>query len=258
MSRCPPPEAGAQAGRRPAPRSAVPVPSIDQSWALMLLPPVLSLIAGSCDIIGFIGLGGLFTAHITGNIVLLVAHIAAGADAPLSYMLSVPVFIVALVLSRYLVGALERRGMPSLRPLLLLQFLLLAVFLVLCAPASPVDPNAGKALLGCMLGVSAMAVQNALVQVSITGAPATAVMTTNTTRFAMDLGEVLMAADRAQASKAAIRARRTLPSIVAFVVGCGLGAGCQVIIGLWSLLLPTALAFVALGLALGTRPAEAS
>ena len=149
--------------------------------------------------------------------------------------------------------------MPSLRPLLLLlQVLLLAVFLVLCAPASPVDPNAGKALLGCMLGVSAMAVQNALVQVSITGAPATAVMTTNTTRFAMDLGEVLMAADRAQASKAAIRAKRTLPSIVAFVVGCGLGAGCQVVIGLWSLLLPTALAFVALGLAFGTRPAEAS
>jgi urea transporter len=34
-----------------------------------------------------------------------------------------------------------------------------------------------------MLGVSAMAVQNALVQVSLKGAPSTAVMTTNVTRF---------------------------------------------------------------------------
>jgi len=33
------------------------------------LPFVLSLIAGSTDIIGFLGLNGLFTAHITGNLV---------------------------------------------------------------------------------------------------------------------------------------------------------------------------------------------
>jgi hypothetical protein len=31
---------------------------------LKLLPPVLSLIAGSADVIGFLGLGGLFVAHI--------------------------------------------------------------------------------------------------------------------------------------------------------------------------------------------------
>jgi uncharacterized membrane protein YoaK (UPF0700 family) len=42
-----------------------------------------------------------------------------------------------------------------------------------------------------MLGVSAMAVQNALVQISLKGAPSTAVMTSNVTRFAMDVGEVL-------------------------------------------------------------------
>jgi uncharacterized membrane protein YoaK (UPF0700 family) len=232
------------------------IPSTDQSWALMILPSVLSLIAGSCDIISFIGLGGLFTAHITGNIVLLVAHVAAGADAPLSYMLSVPVFILALALTRCLVGALDRLDVPSLRPLLLLQFLLLAGFMMLCTTKSPVDPNAGAAFYGGMLGVSAMAVQNALVQVSIAGAPSTAVMTTNTTRFAMDVGEVLMAGDRAQASKAATRAGHTLPSIIAFIVGCGLGAGCEVATGLWSLALPTTLAFVALGLGFGTGPGK--
>jgi uncharacterized membrane protein YoaK (UPF0700 family) len=34
---------------------------------------VLSLIAGSVDVIGFLGLDGLFTAHITGNLVAVAA-----------------------------------------------------------------------------------------------------------------------------------------------------------------------------------------
>jgi hypothetical protein len=39
-------------------------------------------------------------------------------------------------------------------------------------------------------GGAAMAVQNAVVQISINCAPATAVMTTNITRFMMDIGEI--------------------------------------------------------------------
>jgi uncharacterized membrane protein YoaK (UPF0700 family) len=36
------------------------------SW---LLPAVLSMTAGAVDVIGFLALGGLFTAYITGNLV---------------------------------------------------------------------------------------------------------------------------------------------------------------------------------------------
>jgi hypothetical protein len=35
---------------------------------------VLSIVAGSVHVIGFLALGGLFTAHITGNIVILAAR----------------------------------------------------------------------------------------------------------------------------------------------------------------------------------------
>ena len=62
-------------------------PSVDSSLSTKLLPTVLSVIAGSVDVISFVGLGGLFTAHITGNLVILAAHVVSGGDAPLAAML---------------------------------------------------------------------------------------------------------------------------------------------------------------------------
>ena len=49
--------------------------------AKFLLPTVLSMIAGAVDVTGFLALGGLFTAHITGNLVILAAHYITGRSA---------------------------------------------------------------------------------------------------------------------------------------------------------------------------------
>jgi uncharacterized membrane protein YoaK (UPF0700 family) len=101
-------------------------------------------------------------------------------------------------------------------------------FLALCVVAGPrIDPNTTKAILAGMLGVSAMAVQNALVQISLKAAPSTAVMTSNVTRFAIDVGEVLLGGDPADVAKARNRAAHTLPPIVGFTAGCGFGAACE-------------------------------
>ena len=211
-----------------------------------MLLVVLSVTAGCTDVIGFLGLDGLFTAHITGNLVVLAAHIAGGVQAQISEMLSVPVFIVMVSLTTLLADGLESIGLASLRPLLLLQFLLLAGFLFLCVAAVPNgDPNARNAVVAGMLGVSAMAVQNALVQISLKGAPATAAMTSNVTHFAIDVGRVLRGGDPADVTKARNRAAHTLPVIVGFAVGCGLGAAFEAALGLWSLALPTGLALLA-------------
>jgi Protein of unknown function (DUF1275) len=43
-----------------------------------LLSAVLSTTAGAVDVVGFLALGGLFTAHITGNLVVVAAHYATG------------------------------------------------------------------------------------------------------------------------------------------------------------------------------------
>jgi uncharacterized membrane protein YoaK (UPF0700 family) len=216
-----------------------------------LLPAVLSVIAGSVDAIGFLGLGGLFMAHVTGNLVILVAHLVAGRGAPSAAILAIPVFVTVLGLTRLLAGALESVGFASLRPLLLLQFLLLSGFFVLCACAGAhMEPDATNAILAGMLGVSAMAVQNALVQISLKGTPSTAVMTTNITRVMMDIVEMMLGRGPAEVAEARDRVMRTWPAIVGFAVGCGLGATCETAIGLRSLALPAGLALLAV--AMGT------
>jgi uncharacterized membrane protein YoaK (UPF0700 family) len=83
-------------------------------------------------VIGFLGLGALFIAHITGNLVVLAARTAAGEHASAAHLLSVPVFIIALFAARLLAARLDRSGIASLRPLLLLQFLLLSGLFAIC------------------------------------------------------------------------------------------------------------------------------
>jgi uncharacterized membrane protein YoaK (UPF0700 family) len=104
-----------------------------------------------------------------------------------------------------------------------------------------------------MLGVSAMAVQNALVQISLKGAPSTAVMTTNITRFMMDVGGVMFGREAAEVAKARSRAQSTWSAILGFAVGCGLGAACEAAIGLTALALPTGLALLALAMGLAAN-----
>jgi uncharacterized membrane protein YoaK (UPF0700 family) len=104
-----------------------------------------------------------------------------------------------------------------------------------------------------MLGVAAMAVQNALVQISLRGAPTTAVMTSNITRFVMDLGTVLLGRNPDDIDSAGRRAKHAWPAIVGFALGCGLGAACQAAYGLWSLALPTGLALLAFAMSFDTK-----
>jgi len=223
------------------------------SYSITILPTVLSVIAGSADVISFLGLG-LFNAHITGNLVILAAHIVARGKADVKLMLSVPIFILVLGLMRLLVAGLQSFRAGCLVPLLFLQFLLLAgLFALGGTGALPVNPDAGSALVGCQLGVAAMAVQTALVQLALKGVPATAVMTTNITRFIMDLGDTLLGREPGNVSQARWRAKHTWPVIAGFIAGAALGAVCFAAVGLKALALPVALSLLALAMGLGVK-----
>ncbi len=178
------------ADETPSADTATKAPSaINAPGFARMLPPLLSVIAGSADVTSFLGLG-LFSAHVTGNLVILTAHIVAREGDKACLALSLPLFILVLGLTRLLVAGLETLNIGSLRPLLLLQFLMLGGSFILCLPSNHNrDPFARNLVVAGQLTVAAMAVQNALGQLSSPKAPAAAVMTTNLARFIMDAGE---------------------------------------------------------------------
>lgn len=207
-----------------------------------LLPTALSMTAGAVDVIGFLGLGGLFTAHITGNLVVLAAHYITGGFGQIGPLLAVPVFVTILgVVTWVFVGKVQR---VARRALLILQTALLAAFFgfgVVCGPFS--NPDTAMAAFVGMLGVAAMASQNALVKLALPGEPSTAVMTTNTTQLTIDLATLARGYhEPAELARARHRATLTSFSVIGFILGIGSGAILEIHFGLWALTFPLVLA----------------
>jgi uncharacterized membrane protein YoaK (UPF0700 family) len=215
-----------------------------------LLPAVLSTTAGAADVIGFLALGGLFTAHISGNLCVLAAHYAIGGFSQVGPLLSVPVFIAVLGVVTLMFERVEKTSNRSRRALLVLHAVLLAVCLGLGVGFGPTaQADRPLAVLVGMLAVAAMATQNALVALSLEDAPATTVMTTNITRLTIDLATLAGGrADPDDLARARRRASRTLPCVVGFVGGCAAGAVLEVHFGLGALALPAGLAALAVPL----------
>jgi uncharacterized membrane protein YoaK (UPF0700 family) len=217
-------------------------------WSLEgRLPPVLSIIAGMVDVIGFLSLG-LFTAHVTGNLVVIAAQVVRGGPPHLAQILAVPVFMIAVGTAWLIAKASDRRGPALLRPLLLVQFLLLAGVLILSVVGDPVsNPHGLIAGVTAMIAVSAMACQFSLLRLAVSGAPSTAVMTGNLTNTVLALLDVL---SRAQplTEGAGERLTRTLKVLVGFFAGCVAGAAAVSLLGDWAWSLPVVLAAAAVAL----------
>jgi uncharacterized membrane protein YoaK (UPF0700 family) len=84
------------------------------------------------DLIGFLSLG-IFTAHITGNIVVIGALIVRHNRVNPAQILAIPVFILAVAAIWLIAKASGRRGTGSMRLLLLIQFLLITSLLIFSA-----------------------------------------------------------------------------------------------------------------------------
>ena len=211
------------------------------------LPPLLSTIAGMVDVIGFLSLG-LFTAHVTGNLVVIAALLVRGGPPKMVQILAVPVFVVAVAAVWLIAKASERRGPALVRPLLLVQFLLLACVLVLSVINDPAaNPHGFMAGVAAMICVSAMACQFALLRLAVPGAPSTAVMTGNLTSSVLSLLDRL---SRSQPLKEGVneRLKKTSQLVVGFFAGCVAGAAAVSLLGDWAWSLPVVLAAGAVAL----------
>ncbi len=217
------------------------------SW---LLPAVLSTTAGAVDVIGFLALGGLFTAHISGNLCVLVAHYLTGRCSQAGPLLSVPVFIAVLGLVMLAFGRVEMASDGSRRALLVLHAAFLAACLGLGAGFGPfANADRPMAVLVGMLSVAAMATQNGLVRLALHDAPSTAVMSTNLAQLTIDPATLARARGGPDAfARARRRVGMTFPCVVGFVGGCAAGAVLEVSVGLWALELPVVLAVLAVPL----------
>src|SRR5712664_1824157 len=100
------------------------ITGLREGW---LLPAVLSVTAGAVDVIFFLALGGLFTAHITGNVVVLAAHYVTGGFSEVGPLLAVPVFVTVLGAVTVTYVSVTSADYPSPRGLLMLQAALLTV-----------------------------------------------------------------------------------------------------------------------------------
>src|SRR5262245_49408129 len=199
------------------------------------------------DVIGFLSLG-LFTAHVTGNLVVIAAQLVRGGPPHLAQILAVPVFMMAVAAVWLIAKALARRGPALLRPLLLVQFLLLVGVLILSVLGDPAaNPHGLMAGVTALIAVSAMACQFALLRLAVTGAPSTAVMTGNLTNAVLALLDTLSRSHPLTAG-ANERLTRTLKVLAGFFAGCVAGAAAVSLLGEWAWSLPVVLAAAAVAL----------
>jgi uncharacterized membrane protein YoaK (UPF0700 family) len=210
------------------------------------LPTLLSVIAGMVDVIGFLSLG-IFTAHVTGNIVVMGALVARHNRVNPAQILAIPVFIAAVTATWLVARASSRRGNGLMRSLLLIQFLLITCVLIFSAITKPsADPHGPMATITAMIAVTAMGCQFALLRLTMPVAPSTAVMTGNLTNAVLAIVDSssrtpLMGGDSGRIISA-------LHLLVGFFVGCVVAAAVVMYLGDWAWSLPAALSAAAVAL----------
>jgi uncharacterized membrane protein YoaK (UPF0700 family) len=207
--------------------------------AAILEGALLAFVAGFVDTCGFVALFGLFTAHVTGNFVLIGAAIAEYHGGLIAKFMALPVFVIVVAIARTATLLLEDRHKNAAVPLLGFQILFLAGFLACGVLAGPMqNGDAPLVVLTGMLAVTAMAIQNAASRTVFTMHTPTTVMTGNVTQVVIDLVDLSLG--RA-AAEARLRIRKMVPAILCFTVGALLGALFYTVVGFWCIAAPIAI-----------------
>jgi len=213
----------------------------------------LSFVSGFVDTAGFIALGGVFTAHVTGNFVLAGASLArASTEGVFVKLLMFPIFVAAVGLSYWLACFLERRRVNALFVLMLLEALLLLAFAVVgyyFQPQSALKMSETQIVIAGAIGVGAMALQNAYMKLHLPKMTMTTVMTGNVTQFSIDLMKTMFGifnADANHENSAEIRARLSKVGtvILGFLSGSIGGAFLFMNFTLLAVLLPAGLILI--------------
>lgn len=203
---------------------------------------LLAGVAGWVDALGFFALAGVFTAHLTGNLVLMGEALLRTQASLVPKLLVFPAFFAGVALAALVHAHRKARAQSSVRALLFVEAAAVTAFMLAGHAAGPV-PEGGDmdamALFAVTLGAVAMGVQNAEGRLALRELGSTAVMTTNITQLVLDTVNALRGRgpDRA---RSASRARRQAMPIAAFSLGALIAAFAWEGLGFWGLLPPIA------------------
>ena len=215
----------------------------------MTVAALLSFNGGFVDAAGFLGLHGLFVAHVTGNFVTLGAALVQGGHGIVGKILALPEFIGVIALAR-IFGTIQRaHGLPAMTPLLVAKILLLVMFFVLAVSCGPfADADSPLALLTGFAGVAAMAMQNAVQRVHMASLPPSTMMTGSTVQVTIDAVDLLTGANPAERGKVRERFSRLATAILSFALGCAVSAFLFYHIGFWCLIVSVIVGALAAGI----------
>jgi uncharacterized membrane protein YoaK (UPF0700 family) len=201
---------------------------------------ILAFVAGYVDVVGFIALLGLFTAHVTGNFVMIGVDIAGKSTGLLCKLLALPTFVFAIAAARLTESRMGNKRLAT-AALLFAEAVLLILFIVAGLHASPIsDPDTPTAVGAGMLAVLAMGIQNSLSKTSLADLGATTVMTGNTTQIVIDLVD-LPTASEVQRKAIRDRLKKIVPALASFALGAALGALGYSMLSIWCVILPAVL-----------------
>lgn len=205
-----------------------------------ILPVALAFVAGFVDTCGFVALFFLFSAHVTGNFVVLGASLVLPHAGVVAKLLALPVFILAVAGTRLYI--LRFAGTERLeRHVLSIELVFLGLFLAAGIAAAPiVAADAPMAVLTGMLAVAAMGVQNAASRTVFATLSPTTVMTSNVTQVVLDCVDYGVFRDAELRSAARARLAKFGPPVLGFAAGAVGGALLFKMAGFWCLLLPMA------------------
>jgi len=179
----------------------------------------LAFLAGYVDTLGFLALFGLFTAHVTGNFILIGAALADPSHSSvLLKLLAFPAFIAGVAAARVLAVVVEKRGGAVLRLAFLLELALLAGSMAFGIAAAPIGDSADAlAMTAGLLAALAMGAHSATSRLCLGHLAPTSMMTGNVTQIVIDLVDLLRGADDPGLRK---RFAKFFWPLLGFAAGC--------------------------------------
>lgn len=200
-------------------------------WQRYEIPVLLTTVGGAIDTIGFIGLLGFFTNHVTGNLVMAGGGLVKGGDGLWVKLGALPVFLITVMITKRIIN-ITSTNKPILSNLLFAEALFLLAFLVSAVYYGPFE-QAGTlevAFTG-FLGLIAFTIRNTAGKTTMGKMKPTLLMTGNTTQLGIDLSDYVF--DRNNCNMDSLKNSFTLVS--SFTIGALVGAVLFIYVGLWAI-----------------------